>query len=258
MKKKSIFMFMIALLAACHNGRQPVAGEKEDTVVDSVVNTVEEEIVAVQEYNPTDAESFGLNGNVQEVISQIYSTYDENGELKENFLEKTVEMRFNAWGKVTKDEWGNEYGYDADGNYYRGNHTYTTVKRDKAGRLIQYVDVEPNMDNQDNNTISFSYDKAGRLTVVTQQGWTGNSEEKREYDKGNSYPSRALIAESYEGGGTSNIVQEYRYSSFDEFGNWIVRVVVCSETITEMDEEGMDSTNVKSEIRIEKRSIVYY
>lgn len=251
-------MFMVALLVACQNGRQPVNGEKEEPVADSVVNIVKEEIVAVLEYNPTDAESFGLKGNVQEVTSYLYTTYDENGELKESSLKKEKEVRFNALGHITKDEWGNEYGYDANGNYYRGNHTYTEIKRDKAGRLTQYVDVEPNMDNQNNSTISFNYDKMGRLTVISQHEWTGNSEEKREYDKSNSYPSRVSIVESYEGGGTSEIVQEYRYTDFDEQGNWMARIIVYSETITEMNYEGADSTIVKNEILIEKRSIAYY
>lgn len=262
------------MLVACNQGK-PSSSTTEDT--DTVkTDTMKAELKKnVVEYDVIDAQTFGLMGKVQGVSTQSFMTNDDNGNLTEGSMVRESEMTFDQWGHVTKDEWGNEYGYDADGNYYRGNHTYTLLKRDKNGRIKEYIDEEPNTDNQENQKIVFDYDKTGRLKTVTQGGWTGHWQEQRSYEGGNIYPSKIVTSVDYEGGGESQITTTYRYSRFDEKKNWIERICVISiaETgIMSVDSIPADAVfadtipasaiggkpQMNEQIRIEKRSISYY
>ena len=260
MRKIFVLIFILSfLLAACKQSKPSADVENENTelveVVDSVKTEVEDSVV----YDVIDAQTFGLMGKVESVKTQSFLTNDNNGTLEEGSMVTESEMTFDQWGHVTEDEWGNEYGYDAEGNYYRGNHTYTVLKRDKSGRLKEYVDEEPNADNQDNQKIAFDYDKTGRLAIVTQGGWTGHWQEQRAYEGGNLYPSSIVTIADYEGGGTSHVTKTYRYTRYDEKKNWIERICVISAADIE---ESFDSvaidTKIEEQIRIEKRIITYY
>lgn len=211
MNNRFAFSVLLALaLTACSGGKPSAQSESTDTIAsDSTAassNETEQSIV----YDATDALAFGLSGYVQSTTTECYSTYESDGELKEGSVTNTQKVAFDEWGHVTRDEWGNEYGYDADGNYYRGNHVYTVVKRDKGRRLTKYIDEEPKTDNEDNQTLTFSYDKNGRLTTIAQGGWTGHWTEKRIYQSGNIYPSKAETTADYEGGGESMATTTYQ------------------------------------------------
>ena len=233
MNNRFAFSVLLALaLTACSGGKPSAQSESTDTIAsDSTAassNETEQSIV----YDATDALAFGLSGYVQSATTECYSTYESDGELKEGSVTNTQEVAFDEWGHVTRDEWGNEYGYDADGNYYRGNHVYTVVKRDK-GR---------------------------RLTTIAQGGWTGHWTEKRIYQSGNIYPSKAETTADYEGGGESMATTTYQYNRFDEHGNWTERTCVTTITETEEDPWSETGTNTKisESITIEKRTISYY
>ena len=263
MKKKTrltIMLCTVAMLTACQSGKPSQAAadtEAEDTTEVKAAEPAEQTPV----YDTTDALTFGLRGHVQRIVTECYSTYESDGELKEGSVSSTSETTFDQWGHVTRDEWGNEYGYDADGNYYRGNHTYTTVKRDKAGRLQQYTDVEPKSDdNDENQTLTFGYDKSGRLATVKREGWTAHWTEKYYYQSSNIYPSKLEFNADYEGGGSSSSTITYTYVRLDEQGNWTERTCVSSVTETEEDpwSENGEKAQVTETITIEKRTIEYY
>lgn len=242
---------------ACKQSKPSAISDVKDTArVESA--KAEEKDAPPVEYDVIDAQTFGMMGKVQSVSTQSFMTNDVNGNLTEGSIATESEMTFDQWGHVTKDELGNEYGYDADGNYYRGNHTYTILKRDESGRIKEYIDEEPNTDNDENQRLSFVYDKTGRLTTITQGGWTGHWKEQRSYEGGNLYPSKIITSTDYEGGGESLITTTYRYSRFDEKKNWIERICVISAMDTETTDSIEGQTLINEQIRIEKRSIIYY
>lgn len=247
----------MVLLMACKQSKPSTTIDETNTMK---VGTVQKERQkeSTVEYDVIDAQTFGLLGKVQGVVIQNYLTSEVNGNLTEGSITTESEMTFNRWGHVTKDEWGNEYGYDADGNFYRGNHIYTILKRDKSGKIKEYIDEEPNTDNDENQKLSFVYDKTGRLKTVTQGGWTGHWQEQRSYEGGNLYPSKVITTSDYEGGGESLTTTTYRYSQFDEKKNWIERICIISET----EKDNMDSiegrTIINEQIIIQKRNVIYY
>lgn len=260
MRKRSLYILLFPImLMACKQSKPSAVADDTDTMKTDTVKA-EKQNESLIKYDVVDAQTFGLMGKVQGVSTQSFMTNDNNGNLTEGSMVTESEMTFDQWGHVTKDEWGNEYGYDADGNYYRGNHTYTLLKRDKSGRIKEYIDEEPNTDNQDNQKIVFDYDKTGRLKTVTQGGWTGHWQEQRSYEGGNLYPSKIVTSADYEGGGESLITITYRYSRFDEKKNWVERICVISATETEDEIDTIPSgqTQIHEQIRIEKRTITYF
>ena len=257
MKKIALYCVSAILLISCKQGKSSEIADIKDTTRVESAKAEEKDEVPV-EYDVIDAQTFGLLGNVQSVCIQSFITNDVNGNLTEGSIVTESEMTFDQWGHVTRDEWGNEYGYDAEGHYYRGNHTYTKIKRDGTGRIKEYIDEEPNSDNEENQCISFVYDKIGRLITITQGGWTGHWQEKRLYEGGNLYPSKTITTADYEGGGESLISTTYRYSRFDEKKNWIERICVTSAMETETTDSIEGQTLINDQIRIEKRTIFYY
>ena len=249
------------MLMACKQTKPSASVDNSESVSVEKVQAEEKSEAAI-EYDIIDAQTFGLMGNVQSVSTQSFLANDVNGNLVEGSVVAQSEMTFDQWGHVTKDEWDNEYGYDAEGNYYRGNHTYTLLKRDGSGRIKEYVDEEPDTDNQDNQKIVFDYDKIGRLKTVKQSGRSGHWQEERSYEGGNLYPSKIVTSADYEGGGSNQVTMTFRYSRYDEKKNWIERICILSATQTEILEENEDSAaeNQKTieQIRIETRNILYY
>lgn len=245
---------------ACGGSKPSASADTESDTIEVAADSVATEIL--EQYDVTDAISMGLNGHVQNVEIQQYSTYDNNGELKDGNLINQYSVAFDATGHITTDEWGNQYGYDADGKYYRGNHTYTTVKRDKSGRIVEYSDIEPNKDNESQFMMLFRYDKNGRLYDIEYGGgfdmaWT----EKRHYKSGDIYPSKTEKSITEEGGGAEETTIAYRYTSFDVQHNWTERL--CMMSIKQIEETEVESfipqqPKIEEKILVEKRTINYY
>ena len=255
--KREVFGFLaLMILAACGNSKPPVATDDNSESTDTI--KVEEPQEQTPKYDNTDAKSFGLNGMVKSVETQIYSTHEEGSELKEGSVLFNGTVEFDNFGHIIHDEWGNEYGYDADGNYYRGNHLYTTIQRDKDGRLTKYNDEEPKKDNESNKTFRFKYDKNGRLLSVEVRGWTEQWTEKRQYKGNGINPESATLSGTYEGGGEFLHTIKYTYQHSDKYGNWTERIEIKSSSVTEITDEEEDSPQISEEIRIERRTITYY
>lgn len=259
MKKEIVFLIAAMMLVACGGNRPPASSDQESEDASSPADStvVERDMPP---YDITDAIAMGLNGHVQNVSLQRYSTYESNGELKDDSQIGQCEVAFDACGHMTSDEWGNEYGYNADGNYYRGNHTYTTVKRDKAGKIVEYNDIEPKKDSETQFTQSFQYDKNGRIISIKYSGSSSVWTERRHYESGKIYPAKTECSMTFEGGGAQETVVTYRYTSFDDHNNWTERICMVS---TKEIEEPVDSVipqqpKLKEEIQVEKRIISYF
>ena len=260
MQRLICYILSVWLLMACSNGKPSAQADNEEQAEQETFESVPEQNVAKPVYNTTDALSFGLKGQVQNVTTQILETYDSSGELKEGNVTLTKEMTFDAWGHVTQDEWDNKYGYDADGNYYRGNYIYTIVKRDKAGRICQYTDEDQNADVGANQTMTIVYDKNGRQTSVERVGCTSHWVQKRHYQGKDCHATKIECNVEFADGGTAVITYTYTYLHFDELGNWTERV--CLETRTETrealwEDDGKETT-ITETVTVEKRSITYY
>ncbi len=264
---KKVFLIMsiiVLLLTACQRNRpkKPDRG----TTTDSITNISQSTTVSTIAYKMVDAMSFGLTGKVSSVRKLRFNATDSDGKLVEGSLVSETIVNFDSWGHVTIDPWGNEYVYDTDGNFYRGNHLYSTVKRDDVGRIIHYKDIEPVQDNEENQEYEFSYDPKGRLVTCRRSGWTGGFSISYVYDKTNIYPSKSSSEEYYEGEeGEYSSKTNYNYIAFDSMGNWTERVCVVSNHLTEevweeADGEGqmIEKTTTSDVIYIEKRTINYY
>ena len=259
MERVLFFVITAFLLTACGGSKSSApADDSADT------ETVAADSVAAEipQYDATEAISMGLNGHVQQVSLSCYSTYESNGELKDGNHIGQSEVSFNAAGHITIDEWGNQYGYDAEGNFYRGNHTYTTISRDKQGHIIKYYDVEPKKDSESQLVMEFGYDKNGRLTsIVSGDGHNQIWTEKRQYKSGDIYPSKM---ERHSEGGEDGVAEKtsvtYRYTSFDDHNNWTERLCMVSveKTNDVVDSFIPEQAQIKEEIQVEKRSISYF
>ncbi|MDE6646823.1 MAG: hypothetical protein K2K03_03160, partial [Prevotella sp.] len=140
------------------------------------------------------------------------------------------------------------------------NHTYTTVKRDKAGRIIEYNDIEPKKDNESQFKQSFQYDKNGRIASIKYSGFTSVWTEKRHYDSGKIHPAKMERSVTFEDGGAQETVVTYRYTSFDDHNNWTERLcmVLHKEIEEPVDSVMPQQPKLKEEIQVEKRTISYF
>ena len=260
LKQKIAFVIFVAgVLTACKRSEPsaPDEGREAKIVAPARVETKE----PTPEYNTLEALAYGLRGHVQSVEATSYNTYDNNGTLEESGVNSQYSIAFDAWGHIVHDEWGNVYEYDTEGSFYRGNHVYTTVKRDEKGRVISYKDASDGEDDESNATYSFSYDKAGRLAKIAIAGWTGTYEESRSYKGNTRHPSSIAWNSTDEGGGMEEGNTTYRYSRFDETGNWIERTCVASTTThTEVlvNDSVSDKITVSEQITVERRVISYF
>lgn len=264
--RKMLFPFLlvtVVLLAAC-SGKKLQQTAKEDATLEADSSQTEERQSA--EYDPTDAIACGLKGKVQVATVEVLSTYDNNGQLEEGGRIRTYETSFDECGNLTLDEWGNNYGYDADGKFYRGNHVYTRLERDGSRRIVKYVDVDADNEmREDNDTYFFTYDKQGRLNRIKKNGSLSHFDLRRQYKGDVLYPFCEILEDDAEGGYSGKTTINYSYSHFDERGNWTERVAVRSAVSTDLaDEHYADSLHyeprqeVHEDIVIEKRTVIYY
>ena len=263
--KRDVFGFIaLLILAACGNSKPPVATDENSESTDTI--NVEEPQEQPSKYDSADAKSFGLNGMVKNVEYQIYSTYEEDGKINQGSLYERGDIAFDKYGHILVDEWLNEYGYDAEGNFYRGTHLYTKIQRDKDGRLSKYADVDPTGKSEVYNTYVFKYDKNGRLSSVNLKGWTVEWTEKRFYKGGNIYPESVIRVGTIKGNGSFSSSQNYVYQHFDTIGNWTERTIVQSDAGGEVvadsvalnESQQVREQKVQEQIKIEKRIITYY
>jgi hypothetical protein len=119
------------------------------------------------EYNPQDALTFGLLGDVRQVRVSVAKRSGllpgEDPWVEDNELI----LAFDEWGRVTLDPYGNVYVYDDDGRFVKGLSKKSRLTRDDDGRLARY-DNEQGLNDRDMRHFTFNHDARGRLRSLKQ------------------------------------------------------------------------------------------
>lgn len=208
---------------------------------------------------PIDIQAFGFKGPVKEVVFSSFTVADETADVlvaegeidNEGVVEKYC---FDKAGRITVDPWGGVYVYDANGNFTKGVTTKSKMQRDDKGRVSNYSQANDEEDDaMFHNT--FTYDAQGRLVKVERSYWEMTIEEKFTYEGDSPYPAVREFLKNDEGT-TVESTTAYRYTKFDDQGNWTERELRIAGTETEEGEEDY-STRWSSAI-IERRTISYY
>lgn len=205
MKPLLLPLALLLALASCN-------GSKKTADVDDAADS---------KYNPTDARTFGLLGDVKAVY--IVEKLDEASQSAAGRQETVLkpQMTFDEYGRVTLDPYGNRYEYDADGNFIKGVSDKSVMSRDADGRITSYGNKESDNDREQYSW-TFTYDADGRLLTVAGAWWEAMDEDSLIYEGENVSPQREVSsgvaeAESYD------CVREYTYDAFDAHGNWTKR-----------------------------------
>lgn len=218
-------------------------------------------------YNPNDARTFGLTGDVKTVMhsSALKSVDGEAVEDDDAWLGvDELALAFDEAGRVLKDAYGDPYEYDADGNFVRGYNDKTTMERDEKGRLAEYdnatLDYDDDLDYEDLNIeevfhVRFSYDAQGRPAEIETGGWEWMSTEHYVFEGKNVYPA-SYTFETFEEGYVEDGTVTYTYTEFDSKGNWTERTVTTNTRLYEEDLE--EEAENSSRVVVERRAITYW
>lgn len=225
------------MLAACFDGPRTAAGGDDEV-----------------EYNPQDALTFGLLGDVRQVRVSVAKRSGllpgEDPWVEDNELI----LAFDEWGRVTLDPYGNVYVYDDNGRFVKGLSKKSRLTRDDDGRLARY-DNEQGLNDRDMRHFTFNHDARGRLRSLEQSYWEAFDTDSMVYEGDKVYPSKT-ITEGQAEAEIYKVTTTYKYVKTDDHGNWTERY--CYYTATSMidGEESTRSTD-KGE-SFERRKIVYY
>ena len=207
-------------MSSCKQGNKPTGTEEP---ADSTVTIVEEK-KAELDYNTTDARSFGLYGCVAKVVTTTYMANLEGDKLVKGIISNRTDSlaTFDEKGRVTLDPYANPYVYDADGKFIKGRSKASQMNRDKDGRVISYTNRE-NENHWEGYSYEFSYDKEGCADIYKTD-------------------------------------IRYRYTKFDEQGNWTAREMYFDIMQTTEEYEGNENPpkDYSKEYYIQERIITYY
>lgn len=208
-----------------------------------------------------DVRTFGLIGDVEDVRYSVTSSamYDE---VIDPFLEQDeVVLSFDELGRVTLDDYGNVYEYDAAGNYDGIYSDYIEVVRDASGRLTSFDNTSipeedfDDFDVMDYCSVTYEYDAKGRVATETYAGWEWGTTTTYTYDSDKPWPAK-ISQSSYDEGYNENSDITFKYLEFDARGNWTKRE---STIVTESYEEGAeDEKETNTQVKQESRSISYW
>jgi hypothetical protein len=202
---------------------------------------------------------FGLLGHVKEVVTTSFTAYEDGkGALvKQAEIEGSrATISFDAEGRVTEDPYGGIYVYDAEGNFVKGASAMSIMKRDDQQRVVNY---QTKQDDEDDAMFrnDYTYDPQGRLVKVNQVFWESTETSTFVYDGDEIYPKKRLF-DNYDEGLHVTSETTYRYTQFDDHGNWTQRELRYKGT--EAEEDGFNNNDVThwDGAMIEERSISYY
>ena len=261
MRKNLFFLAVIMLLltmTACN--KQKKTGGDEEAKGDSVATAVTDTVKPAEvEYTKTDLTAFGLVGHVKKVVTLSYAAHPQGDKLVSDGPQEGSDnqlMTFGEDGVVTLDAFGNPYVYDKDGKFVEGRSKVSKMERDAKNRIVSYENRE-SQNHWEGYNYEFTYDEAGRIVKYNYVGWEEIFEYTYTFDGDNLYPSSQLM----EGQATADLFKYetfYRYTRFDDEGNWLEREVW--ENQQEGVEDGSDNPSMESTkvYRIEKREITYY
>ena len=204
-----------------------------------------------------DLAAFGFKGKVKEAFSTEFTVKNEDVDDLEadepyNSNDSEHGYSFDKDGRITVDPWGGVYIYDADGNFTKGVTAKTKMRRDDKGRVVFYRQAN----DEDDDAMfknEFTYDEQGRLKKIERTFWESSQEEEFFYEGDNPYPVRRRYQSSEEGTEVESET-EYRYTKFDEQGNWTEREMRYRGDTT----EGEGTTTRWRGAMLERRTISYY
>ena len=202
-----------------------------------------------------DPQMYALKGFVHKATIEPHNAGEWSGDYhatNSKGIGKT-EIVFNKHGQILKDHLGNTYLYADNGEFKKGNNSYTKIERDKTGRVILYNDSKEE-DDESNIQVRFNYNEKGYIVKIEYSGWTEVYTVSYNYDSEGRVMSE-ITKGTYEGGGAYTIERKYRYKEFDEQGNWTERVVI--ETSTDV-EEGKEAPSTTEDIYIDIQEVSYY
>lgn len=219
-------------------------------------------------YNPADARTFGLTGDVKEVrLSRAMLSTSSEDEIGDPWMENDeLEMTFDEKGRVTLDSYGNVYVYDEEGNFVRGSSEITEMARDEKGRIAYYNNAVMSEDDDYEDfdfehffQIEFSYDDQGRAVTEDMGGWEWGSTYTNVFEGKKVYPASASFEGGYEGMVEEGTVK-YDYVKFDARGNWTERNVTTVTKTYEEPWEGDPEPEIETETTetLERRTIRYW
>ncbi len=232
----SLALLGLMMLAACDGPKTAGGGDEEEG------------------YNPQDALTFGLVGDVKEVRLSVAKRSNllpgEDPWVEDDELLMTFDER----GRVTLDPYGNVYVYDEKGRLIKGLSKKTTLTRDDEGRLGNY-DNEQGLNDRDMRHFTFTHDAKGRLLTVEQIYWEAITTDSMVYEGSKIYPAKT-ITEGQAEAETYKVTTTYKYVKTDAHGNWTERYCYYTAKGMIADDETTRSTD-KGE-SLERRKIIYY
>ena len=226
-----------------------------------VPEEADEEVPAdVADATTTDVRAFGFFGPVKESFCNLYDApdidadeLDKGDPIDSNDSEQGYS--FSADGQILSDPYGGVYSYDSEGHFIQGVNKKSVMRRDAKGRVAYYL--QQNDDEDDaryENT--FSYDDQGRLIKVERVFWESTITEQFFYEGDNIYPSHRMYRNEEEG----TVIEsrtDYRYTAFDDMGNWTKRELRYRGTTSEGGNDESDCTSWRGAMVVE-REIRYY
>ena len=267
MKRIAIIIAAVVLtltaihLTACNRLKKLMDKDVQDTVAVALQSTDEDEPILDEatDYDPSDINAFGLYGHVKEVVEMTYVATKQGDKLvrgERDETNQTRNMRFQENGLVTLDIYGNEYSYDQNGKFIRGRSDASKMERAPRG-LIEMYENRESSNHWEGYSYNFEYDQEGRMTKVLYTGWEEIFEYSYTYDGDKFYPNREVM----EGQACADLFKsrtDYRYTRFDNHGNWLERELWVTEE--QGVEDGSDSPqmDVTRKYQIEVRQITYY
>ena len=209
-------------------------GSKATAGTDAAVNETGQPAAAAPApskgaFTSPDLRAFGFVGKVKHAEGEYFNAIDGNADVlvaeedQEVGQDSHMEFSFDADGRITIDPWGGDYKYNPDGSFKGSSYEPGSVKmkRDAEGRVVEYNYAK---DEEDDNMFNnlFTYDAKGRLVKLELQMWEEQQTFEYFYEGDNIYPSRRTLKSMNEGEVTETETK-YRYTKFDEQGNWLER-----------------------------------
>ena len=250
----SLALSTMLMTSACKGSQQPQSVSETDTTEVSKEDTAGEAKEPVR--TALDVASFGFLGPVQESFCQQYTVKDESADSFEkdepvDSGNDEIGFAFSADGRVTADAYGGVYNYDDKGKFTKGINAKSVMKRDEQGRVVYYSHKE---DEEDDAmfTNEFTYDEKGRIVKIVESYWEWQTTKIYTYEGDNIYPSTRRYKRLDEGMEAESETT-YRYTKFDELGNWTERELRYRGNTKEEGE-----TTRWNGANIEVRTIKYY
>ena len=217
-------------------------------------------LAACQPKTAPDVTTFGFQGDVKEVFLYVMDLDEEETGEAESALEYT----FDAQGRVTRDEYGHTYQYDADGLLTGSRVPGTELLRDQQGRILSYDSTsfddwgEEDFDIMDFFKAKFSYDAKGRPVTEELNGWEWESTRTNSFTGNNVFPSTATFVSASEGWNEEGTIS-YTYTEFDARGNWTERTVRTeTKSWEEPWEENMEPEVETTVSEVRQRRVIAY